>query len=286
MELFGNNSEGGLRALYDEDPTLFPNVTDPTSLDNYMKTLTQHRTDADESLIKIALEQDREIIRLRKEVEDLSHQLAVAVHRLSRSSQGPNGDILCTNTASGEASTHPETDMLPLLQPDRLVNHPILQEAICLMARTDPDAANAYDQVPITFVAAEGGAPQSPRMHFFHFTYFLQYHPPLPHYPPHQSPPFTTFYSCLAFYLDFLPFFHPSFHPSFLPSSQGTTASTSPSTSKCCAVGSSGTFLPSSFPSLLDKISSCFEIDTSNKIGWRGVKSLASFLHNLSFLPS
>ena len=66
MELFGDNSQGGLRALCDKHPEMFPNVADPASLENYMQTLTGHRNDADVKLIAINLEQDREIKRLRK----------------------------------------------------------------------------------------------------------------------------------------------------------------------------------------------------------------------------
>jgi hypothetical protein len=61
---------------------------DPASLENYMKTLTQHHNDADETLIAIVLEQDLELKRLRKASEELRHQHADALHRLSQLSQG------------------------------------------------------------------------------------------------------------------------------------------------------------------------------------------------------
>jgi hypothetical protein len=85
MGLFGDNSQGSLRALHDKHPEMFPNVAGPASLENCMGTLMEHRNDADAKLIAIALEQDREIKRLRKAVEELPRQQADGLRRSSQS---------------------------------------------------------------------------------------------------------------------------------------------------------------------------------------------------------
>jgi hypothetical protein len=162
MELFGDNSQGSLRALYDKHPGMFPNVSDPASLEHYMRTLTEHRNDADVKLIAINLEQDREIKRLRKAVEELSHQQADGLQRSSQLRQGPVVGSASTNSASIEASPTVEFDKLPLKEPGRLQTHHVLREAMCLMARTDPDTANAYDRPHPTLTAAAAGAGPSP----------------------------------------------------------------------------------------------------------------------------